>query len=43
MSKYIPTSRVNPCPVCGDTRGRCRQLPDSPDTVLCMTATDAYL
>ena len=42
MSKYIPTSRVNPCPVCGDTRGRCRHLPDSPDTALCMTATDAY-
>lgn len=42
MRKYIPTSRVNPCPVCGDTRGRCRHLPDNPDTVLCMTATDAY-
>ncbi len=42
MSKYIRTSRANPCPVCGDIRGRCRHLPNSPDTVLCMTATDAY-
>ncbi|MEC4818612.1 MAG: hypothetical protein SAK29_35865, partial [Scytonema sp. PMC 1069.18] len=42
MSKYIRTNRSNPCPVCGDTRGRCRHLPDSPDTILCMTATDAY-
>ncbi|MDF5729331.1 MAG: hypothetical protein PUP92_15255 [Rhizonema sp. PD38] len=42
MIKYIPTSRNNPCPVCGDTSRRCRHLSDSPDTVLCMTATDAY-
>ncbi|WP_207714131.1 hypothetical protein [Scytonema sp. UIC 10036] len=42
MSKFIRTNLVNPCPVCGDTRGRCRHLPNSPDTVLCMTATDAY-
>lgn len=41
MIKYIPTSRNNPCPVCGDTSRRCRHLSDSPDTVLCMTATDA--
>jgi hypothetical protein len=41
MRKYIPTSRVNPCPVCADTRRRCRHLSDNPDMVLCMTATDA--
>jgi hypothetical protein len=42
MSNYIPTNRTNPCPVCCDTRRRCRTLSDSFDTVLCMTATDAY-
>ncbi|MBW4572119.1 MAG: hypothetical protein KME31_30235 [Tolypothrix carrinoi HA7290-LM1] len=42
MSKFIATRRHNPCPVCGDIKGKCRHLPDSPDTVLCMTATDAY-
>jgi len=42
MRKYIPTSRINPCPVCGDTRRRCRHLPDNPDMVLCMSATDAF-
>lgn len=41
MRKYIPTSGVNPCPVCGDTRRRCRHLSNNPDIVLCMTATDA--
>ncbi len=40
--KYIPSSRTNPCPVCGDTRRRCRHLPDSSDMVLCMSATDAF-
>jgi hypothetical protein len=42
MRKYIPTSRINPCPVCGDQSRRCRHLPDSPNTILCMTATDAF-
>ena len=35
MSAYIPTTRNNPCPVCGDTKGKCRTFADS-SMVLCM-------
>ncbi|NEP01374.1 MAG: hypothetical protein F6K58_22505 [Symploca sp. SIO2E9] len=42
MSKLIPTNRHNPCPVCGDTRGRCRHksTPEG-DFTLCMTNSGA--
>jgi len=33
--KYIPTKRTNPCPACGDTKGKCRTFSDSP-LLLCM-------
>ncbi|WP_156818054.1 hypothetical protein [Mastigocladopsis repens] len=42
MSNFISTSRTKPCPVCGDTRGRCRELRDDPNKFLCMTVTDGY-
>lgn len=42
MGNFISTSRNNPCPVCGDTRGKCRHVHDSPDMTLCMTVTDAH-
>lgn len=42
MRKYIPTSHTHPCPVCGDQNRRCRHLPNSPNTMLCMSATDAF-
>ena len=35
MSRYIATNRSNSCPVCGDTKGKCRSLSDS-DLILCM-------
>ena len=36
MSSFIPTRKNNPCPVCGDTKGKCRTIADS-TMVLCMT------
>ena len=42
MGNFISTSRNNPCTVCGDTRGKCRHVHDSPDMTLCMTVTDAH-
>ncbi|WP_414588391.1 hypothetical protein [Scytonema sp. PCC 10023] len=42
MSNFISTSRTKPCPVCGDTRRRCRELRDDPNKFLCMTVTDGY-
>lgn len=35
MSAYLPTTRSNPCPVCGDTKGKCRTFADS-NNVLCL-------
>ena len=35
MSRYISTKRSNPCPVCGDSKGKCRTLADS-RMVYCM-------
>lgn len=32
-SKFRPSSKSNPCPVCGDSSGKCR---DNGDVVLCM-------
>lgn len=34
MSKFIPTKKSNPCPVCSDTSGKCRTQNDSP-IILC--------
>jgi hypothetical protein len=42
MGNFISTNRNNPCPVCGDTRGKCRHVHDSPDMTLCMTVTDSH-
>lgn len=39
MSKPIPTRHHNPCQICGDTSGKCRE---TPTTLLCMEITDAY-
>jgi hypothetical protein len=39
MSKsFIPTRRSNPCPLCSDTKGKCRSIEH---TLLCMTFADA--
>lgn len=39
MSKsFLPTRRENPCPLCGDTRGKCRE---NPTVHLCMTFAEA--
>lgn len=37
MAKYIPTKKTNPCPACGDTKGKCRTFSDSP-VILCMNS-----
>lgn len=34
MSKFIPTRKLNLCPICADTSGKCRTRADSP-IVLC--------
>jgi hypothetical protein len=38
MSKFIPTKRGNPCAICGDISGKCREVES---TLLCMTEVDA--
>ncbi|WP_152551045.1 DEAD/DEAH box helicase family protein [Picosynechococcus sp. NKBG042902] len=38
MSKFHPTKRNNPCPVCGDVKGKCRTT--DTDLVLCMGLPD---
>lgn len=35
MSKFTPTNRSTPCPICGDTKGKCRTT--ASELVLCMT------
>lgn len=40
MTKYFPTNRNHPCPVCDKTNGNCRLLEN--DLVLCMTSLDGY-
>ena len=35
MNKFISTKRSNPCPACGDTKGKCRTFSDS-SLILCM-------
>ncbi|HEY9640321.1 MAG TPA: hypothetical protein V6C57_07545 [Coleofasciculaceae cyanobacterium] len=37
MDKFTPTRYSNPCPICNDTTGRCRQIETR---TLCMTYTD---
>ncbi|WP_414587027.1 hypothetical protein [Scytonema sp. PCC 10023] len=38
-SRPIPTRRHNPCQICGDIKGKCRE---AGDLLLCMNITDAY-
>jgi ribosomal protein S14 len=38
MKNFVPTRRSNPCQLCGDTKGKCRET-DS--VLLCMTFADA--
>ena len=35
--KFIPTSKTNPCPICGDTKGKCRHHSHDPNYVHCHT------
>ncbi len=37
MAKYIPTKRGNPCPICANTSGKCREVGQN---ILCMTHPD---
>lgn len=37
MSKFIPSSKANPCLSCGDTKGNCRHQ-DLEEIILCMSA-----
>ncbi|ELS31087.1 MULTISPECIES: hypothetical protein [Pseudanabaena] len=36
-SKFSPTKKHNPCPICDDTKGKCRIVADDQDFILCMT------
>ncbi|MGJ3248240.1 MAG: hypothetical protein ACFE0I_19420 [Elainellaceae cyanobacterium] len=38
MSVFTPTRRENPCQICGDTTGKCRE---TDQTLLCMNIADA--
>ncbi len=40
MAKFVPTKRGNPCPICDDTKGKCRSIQGS-DTILCMSFADS--
>ncbi len=42
MSKFIPTKHNNPCPICGDTKGKCRSFDDN-DSILCMTGAGGLI
>ncbi len=35
--KFSPTKSNNPCPICDDSKGKCRIASDNQDFVLCMT------
>lgn len=39
--RFIPTRRHNPCTICGDIKGKCRETPSSL-VLLCMNVTDAH-
>lgn len=39
MSRFIPTQRQNPCILCGDVSGKCREIDD---LRLCMEYTDRH-
>ena len=43
MSKFIPTSKHLSCPVCNDTRGKCRtKLDGDKHFVLCMSVNNSF-
>src|SRR3712207_2410185 len=42
MPKFIPTRRDNPCLICDDTSGKCREHRDG-EIHLCMSYADARL
>jgi hypothetical protein len=42
MSKFTPTRRNNPCPICENSSGKCREHSDK-ELFLCMTYADARL
>jgi hypothetical protein len=42
MGKFTPTNRHNPCPICDDTSGKCRQHRDG-ELHLCIIYADARL
>ncbi|NJM73390.1 MAG: hypothetical protein HC862_26510 [Scytonema sp. RU_4_4] len=39
MTKPVPTRYRNPCLICGDTKGKCRE---TPTTLLCMNVVDRH-
>ncbi|NEP59778.1 MAG: hypothetical protein F6K31_22685 [Symploca sp. SIO2G7] len=42
MSKFIPSSKSLPCPICGDSKGKCRTKEDNGKSfVLCMAVNNA--
>jgi len=40
MSNPIPTSKSNPCPICGEIKGKCRQGREDQNYWQCMTYAD---
>ena len=41
MSRFIPTTRSNDCPVCGDISGDCRSISDDSNYFQCLTHSGA--
>ncbi|NEQ66475.1 MAG: hypothetical protein F6K21_13405, partial [Symploca sp. SIO2D2] len=42
MSKFIPSSKSLPCPICGDSKGKCRRKEDDGKSfILCMVTNNA--
>lgn len=41
MSRFIPTSKSSPCPICEDSRGKCRSKDDGKLFILCMSVSNA--
>ena len=42
MSKFAPTSRSNPCPICDDTKGKCRHGNRGDGYIQCMSFAGAH-
>lgn len=42
MSRFIPTKYNNPCPICGDIKGKCRTTDDN-DLILCMAGAGGLI